>query len=250
MNDLTITENDRLLKLESTIEKNLKAFYEVGRALLEIRESRLYRKEFSTFEDYCRDRWDMGRTYSHYVIESAAVMDNVHNCEHKPTTESQTRPLTKLSPTLQREAWQKAVETAPKGKVTARHVQGVVAEIEGKREKTTVHEPENDNTEADTQKPKPKKPLPTTERNAAMPRVEPENSDPAQGERMRGVQKTPMEITNEDFNSSFKVLRRAIYKMKKGGDWHCSNNDGEWTNGMRGAVMTKLQNLLYIAAKQ
>jgi len=38
--------------------------------------------------------------------------------------ESQLRPLTKLrnKPDQQREAWQKVVETAPEGKVTAAHV--------------------------------------------------------------------------------------------------------------------------------
>ena len=42
------------------------------------------------------------------------------------TTESQARPLSKLEPEQQRQAWQKAVETAPEGKVTAAHVARVV----------------------------------------------------------------------------------------------------------------------------
>jgi len=48
----------------------------------------------------------------------------------KPILEGQLRPLTKLgTPELQQEAWQKAVETAPDGKITARHVSKVVGEI-------------------------------------------------------------------------------------------------------------------------
>jgi hypothetical protein len=43
-----------------------------------------------------------------------------------PITESQCRPLSKLEPDQQREAWQKAVETAPAGKVTAAVVSKVV----------------------------------------------------------------------------------------------------------------------------
>lgn len=41
-----------------------------------------------------------------------------------PTSESQSRPLNKLkdNPEQQIEAWAKAVETAPEGKVTAVHV--------------------------------------------------------------------------------------------------------------------------------
>ena len=40
--------------------------------------------------------------------------------------ESQLRPLTKLNPDQQREAWQKAIDIAPEGKVTAAIVSKVV----------------------------------------------------------------------------------------------------------------------------
>jgi hypothetical protein len=42
--------------------------------------------------------------------------------------EKQLRPLTKLEPDEQQEVWQRAVDTAPDGNITARHVQQVVAE--------------------------------------------------------------------------------------------------------------------------
>jgi len=131
--EITITIH-RLTELEGVIEKNLKAFYEVGAALLEIRESKLYKDTHTTFEDYCRDRWDMTRDYAYKLIGSSQVVSNlgnVDNCLQKPSTESQARPLTRLSAPLQKEAWERAVETAPEGKVTARHVQNVVREIEG-----------------------------------------------------------------------------------------------------------------------
>jgi hypothetical protein len=93
---------------------------------MEIRDRELYKirngGEYQTFEAYCKGAWDMKRTYAFYMIESAKVIDNVHICEQIPATESQTRPLAKLSPDQQREAWQKAVDTAPEGKVTAAHV--------------------------------------------------------------------------------------------------------------------------------
>lgn len=59
MDQLTTTESSKLCQLESTIEAGLKTFVEVGSALMEIRDSRLYRQEFGTFEDYCRERWGM-----------------------------------------------------------------------------------------------------------------------------------------------------------------------------------------------
>lgn len=86
-------------------------------------------KTHGTFEDYCRDRWNMGRTYAHYLIESSKVINNVHNCEQIPANERQIRPLTKLEPELQKEAWTKVVETAPEGKITARHLSAIVKEM-------------------------------------------------------------------------------------------------------------------------
>jgi CHASE3 domain sensor protein len=46
-----------------------------------------------------------------------------------PANEYQIRPLVKLSPDQQREAWQQAVATAPDGKVTAAHVAKIVKEM-------------------------------------------------------------------------------------------------------------------------
>jgi hypothetical protein len=58
--------------------------------------------------------------------------------------ERQLRPLVSLrdNPAAQREAWKKAVETAPEGKVTAAHVSKVVNELTGniaeKKEKAII----------------------------------------------------------------------------------------------------------------
>lgn len=48
--------------------------------------------------------------------------------------ERQLRPLAKLEPEQQREAWKKAIETAPDGKVTAKHITEVVMEVTGEKE--------------------------------------------------------------------------------------------------------------------
>lgn len=108
-----------LEQLEGVIERGLSTFYEVGRALMRIRDEQLYEKVrgFATFESYCNERWGFKKTYAFYVIESARALDNVHNCEPNHVTESQLRPLIKLkdNPEQQREAWQKAVDTAPDG---------------------------------------------------------------------------------------------------------------------------------------
>lgn len=129
---LAPTEAQTLAACEHTIEAGLKTFVAVGEALLTIRDQRLYRAEYGTFEDYCGERWGMGGDYARKMIRAAEVVGNLQAdtiVSVLPATESQARPLTSLPPEQQREAWQRAVETAPEGKVTAAHVTRVVEEM-------------------------------------------------------------------------------------------------------------------------
>jgi hypothetical protein len=121
---LTTQEQNRLNELEEVIERNLRTFYQVGNALLQIRDDRLYKATHKTFEHYCQEKWAMTANYARRLVASAAVVDNIKSVPNGtiPTTESQVRPLAQLEPEKQREVWRKAVETAPAGKVTAKHV--------------------------------------------------------------------------------------------------------------------------------
>ena len=51
----------------------------------------------------------MKRAHAYRLIESAGVMDNLSPIGDKPATESQARPLSKLPPEKQPEAWQAAI---------------------------------------------------------------------------------------------------------------------------------------------
>lgn len=46
---------------EAVLERGLATFVEVGDALQTIKLNRLYRMHYETFEDYCRERWGIGR---------------------------------------------------------------------------------------------------------------------------------------------------------------------------------------------
>ncbi|MDP2676060.1 MAG: DNA N-6-adenine-methyltransferase [bacterium] len=132
MNDLTITEKAGLENLESIIESGLRTFVEVGAALSEIRESRLYRAEYDTFEAYCHNKWNIERRQAYRLITAAAVVENVSNwTQTPPTNESQARPLTSLPPEQQREAWADATKTAASNlrTVTAQDVTDAVQKI-------------------------------------------------------------------------------------------------------------------------
>lgn len=74
---LSASEFARLADCESKIERGIAVFLEVGNALLEIRDSRLYRQQFSTFEDYCKERWGFARNYANKVIAATEVVANL-----------------------------------------------------------------------------------------------------------------------------------------------------------------------------
>lgn len=128
--ELTIVRNrEELAKLEEVIQRNIGAFYEVGRALMEIRDKGLYKDVlgFDTFEAYCKERWDFSRRHAYRFIEAVEVIENVSESDTKhPINLEQTRPLAHLDADQQRIAWKQAVETAPEGKVTAAHVYKIV----------------------------------------------------------------------------------------------------------------------------
>lgn len=130
---LTRQEIKRLKECEDVIEQGLNTFYEVGNALAEVRDSRLYRIKYATFEDYCQERWGMSRRRGYELIAAAAVVENVRNCAHEePANEAQARELSKLDEIAQEAVWQIAVGTADKNgdnkpHVTAAHIKSVVS---------------------------------------------------------------------------------------------------------------------------
>jgi hypothetical protein len=130
MNELTNTEQTALSNLKSVIEKGLNTFVDVGEALLTIRDERLYRQEYRTFEEYCNRRWNFNDRRATQLIQASQAIKNLSTIVDKlPINEAQTRPLVTLTSQEQVDVWQEAVASAPDGNITARHVQQVVDEI-------------------------------------------------------------------------------------------------------------------------
>jgi hypothetical protein len=71
---MNVHESKRLEELEKVIARGKQTFVEVGLALAEIRDLRLYKREYGSFREYCQKKWGWERTYAHYIIEGAAVM--------------------------------------------------------------------------------------------------------------------------------------------------------------------------------
>jgi hypothetical protein len=121
----------RLTDLEGVIERGLATFIEVGQALREIRDSRLYRERYSTFEDYCRERWEFNDRRASQLIAAAEVSTTVGTSEiPAPANEAVARELAPLrgDPERLRDVWARAVERG-EGRPTALDVMAVKAEM-------------------------------------------------------------------------------------------------------------------------
>lgn len=136
---LTTSERGLLTSYEEVIRQGLESFVEVGNALSAIRKARLYRGEFATFEEYCKQRWSLSKRHVNRLVSAAEVVGDV--CEDGedlgpmgpiPSSERQARPLAEVAKEDRAEVWQEVVDTAPKDdagepKITAKHVEQVVA---------------------------------------------------------------------------------------------------------------------------
>lgn len=126
MEVLNKEELNELERCEVVIKQGLQTFIEVGQALLTIRDKRLYRSGFRTFEEYCGAKWQIGKAYAFRLISAAEVISNLSpHGDILPKNEFEARPLTQLEPELQPEAWNAVVNqhgdkiTAPKVKEIA-----------------------------------------------------------------------------------------------------------------------------------
>jgi hypothetical protein len=150
--ELTLEEQHLRLQLERKVERS---FYECGKALMELRNKRLYRSTHKTFEQYCQSRFSFTRRNVNYLIAGSEVVDNLLAGTNDsqiqieddlgticsqilPTNECQVRPLTKLEPDQQREVWQQAVKKAGNKVPSGRIVKDVVQRI---MERTKVPNP-------------------------------------------------------------------------------------------------------------
>lgn len=123
---LSVVETAKLENLECVIAGGLKSFVEVGRALLQIRDERLYRATHMNFETYCQEKWDMTRRHAYRLVAAADVIDTLGPVGLTPANESQVRPLTRLPKDEQAAAWKEAVKVSD-GKPTAAVVEKIVA---------------------------------------------------------------------------------------------------------------------------
>lgn len=134
---LTEAEKDQLKQSETTIGSGLGSFFDVGHALIKINTSRLYRDESDTFEDYCEQRWGIGRHYGYRLINAAEcfalLKAGLPKGSRLPLNESQLRPLVKgLQSNKWVKAWKQVIADTSGKRLTSEAVEKVVNGLGGK----------------------------------------------------------------------------------------------------------------------
>ncbi len=126
MASVPVAQASRFAELESVIQRGLATFVEVGAALTEIRERRLYRDGFTSFEQYCKDRWGFNRQRAAQLIGAARLSTIVDSPLPSEGVARELAPLKNDAPRL-RAAWAEVV--AEKPKPTAQDVRAVLRRV-------------------------------------------------------------------------------------------------------------------------
>jgi len=127
---LASTEAARLVELEETIERGLETFIEVGLALIEIREGKLYRESHRTFPAYVRERWGFSGRRARQLMQAAKVGTMV-----PVSNERQARAFGEADEKMIRHIWTEAQELAEEtgSPITAAVIEEAGREITSRR---------------------------------------------------------------------------------------------------------------------
>jgi hypothetical protein len=117
--ELALRERKRLNALEAVIGRGIKTFVEVGTALKEIRDSRLYKAQYGTFEEYCKQRWGFTPQHGGRLIAAARTVREMEPIGSIPENEYQARQAREIA----RQARALALERATAGGLVDRRDQ-------------------------------------------------------------------------------------------------------------------------------
>ncbi len=74
----SVVETNPLAELEATIARGKKRLVDMGWALGIVRDLRLYKREYSNFDEYCRAKWGCGGSWAYRLIKAAAAGKGHH----------------------------------------------------------------------------------------------------------------------------------------------------------------------------
>lgn len=127
---LASDEKQSLARCEAIIARGVQTFVEVGEALTEIRDGKLYRMQYQTFDAYCKERWGIGSSRARQLIGASAVARQVETVTNVTLpNEGQARAIAKAAPSDRPAVLNRADQIADGEKRTAKHIEQAAAEI-------------------------------------------------------------------------------------------------------------------------
>ncbi len=147
--ELTPAEVDQLAKEEAIIEAGQAIFMKVGMALARIRDGRLYRATYGTFEAYVDQRWGFTRIRAYQLIEAGVVVASVSTMVDTPEIENE-RQARALAPIVRESGPEAAADILRDvenrlGKITAKAIE---AEAKPKAKTKVKKPPESESIKA------------------------------------------------------------------------------------------------------
>lgn len=116
----------RLLEQEEVISRG---YIDCGKALMVIRDERLYRLEHKSFESYVKERWEFTKSRANQLIEATTIVVNLPVAD-RPKNEAQARELAKVPEAKRAEVMAeiKKVAASEAREVTAKDIKSYVTE--------------------------------------------------------------------------------------------------------------------------
>ncbi len=129
MEAITIKESAKLFALEAIIDSARETFVEVAKALVQIRDERLYRSDYQTFALYCEKRHGWAKSYGYNMAAAGEVLAQLGNGQNSTIVENpaQAVALARVSKEKRQEV---LTEAAKGGKPTAAKIRNAAARIE------------------------------------------------------------------------------------------------------------------------
>lgn len=173
---LSAEEVALLQEAETTIDQGLSVFVAVGRALMVVRDRRLYRERFATFQAFCEDRFEISRRHADRTIQAAGVVAELRPTGlAEPRSEAVARELAALreNPDAMRQAWAATIDhhgDRPTAAQTRSHVTALLPDPPPPRKTTNPATDPDPPPPAPTPTPAPRPPAtPTVQASTTTP---------------------------------------------------------------------------------
>jgi len=127
---LNTIETNRLKKLEEIIERGQNTFMLVGKAVMEVKLTRLWRQDYHSWDEYCAKRWGWTRQRVHQIEKSSETVGLLpENVAQMVDNEKAARELANVPEDKREEVVRKAAKASKKSKATAAAIKEASEEV-------------------------------------------------------------------------------------------------------------------------